>query len=324
MSTKEFKIKVFNKYGDKINILSDYTGGTKPIEFIYHCDKHGDIYKTINAKNILAKSFQPCNKCTKELQSEKAKIAKSKDEQYFYNKLKMYVEHKGGVLLSNKWTYAKDKYKVKCQNEHIFEATADRLMNKPTWCPYCSHHAGDFENEVKQIVHKQNGQLLSRYQNAVTHVRVKCNIHNYEWDIMPLNIKKGRWCPICNLPYSEKVVYDYLIKNKYQVVTQYSFDDLRGKKKEKLKFDFAILNNNNELLGLIEVDDVEHRYNTKDPKRIKARLRDRKKDEYCKIHDMPLFRMIYKNNVYKYQEYNWYYQYIHEQLQKYLIQIHKQ
>ncbi|QPW56475.1 hypothetical protein IRP61_11405 (plasmid) [Clostridium botulinum] len=63
-------------------------------------------------------------------------------------------------------------------------------MNKPTWCPYCSHHAGDFENEVKQIVHKQNGQLLSRYQNAVTHVRVKCNIHNYEWDIMPLNIKK--------------------------------------------------------------------------------------------------------------------------------------
>ncbi|MCD3232653.1 hypothetical protein IRP63_14920 (plasmid) [Clostridium botulinum] len=322
MSTTDFKVKVFNKHKNKVEIISDYKGGIKPIKFIYHCSVHGDTYKTINAKNILAKSFQPCDECRKELQSIKAKQSLSKDDSYFYERLKTYVESKGGKLISKKWTYAKDTYTIQCNEGHIFKSTADSLVNKPQWCPYCSGRRGDFENEINSIIKQKNGTLLSHYKSANTYVKVKCNIHNYVWNVMPLNIKKGKWCPICNLPYSEKVVYDYLIKNKYNMEVQYTFDNLISKKKEKLKFDFAILNQDNKLLGLIEVDDVEHRYNTKDPKRIKARLRDKKKDEYCKSNNIPLFRMIYKNNIEKFREYDWYYMYIDKQLKDYLIQIH--
>ena len=74
------------------------------------------------------------------------------------------------------------------------------------------------------------------------------------WNILPNNIKKGRWCPICNMGFNEKVVYDYLINMHCNFEIQYSFDDLMGDNNEKLRFDFAILNSDNSLVYLIEVE----------------------------------------------------------------------
>ena len=51
-TTEQFKEDVFKKHGDKVEILSEYLGDTKPIDILYHCEKHGDVYKTLNAKNI--------------------------------------------------------------------------------------------------------------------------------------------------------------------------------------------------------------------------------------------------------------------------------
>ena len=62
---------------------------------------------------------------------------------------------------------------------------------------------------------------------------------------------------------------------------------------KKLRFDFAIINKDNNLLWLLEVDDVEHIYNHKTPRRIRARERDKVKDNYCEVHKIPLYRMIY-------------------------------
>jgi hypothetical protein len=165
--------------------------------------------------------------------------------------------------------------------------------------------------------------MLSNYINGSTHIKVKCKIHNYEWDIYPSNLLKGRWCPICNLPYSEKVVYDYLINNNYNIKVQYTFSDLYGKNSEKLKFDFAILNENNNLLGLLEVDDCEHRYNTKQPRRIRARERDKIKNEYCKLHNISLYRLPFVNKSTDFNNYDWYYEYVHKKLNNYLLNINK-
>jgi hypothetical protein len=124
------------------------------------------------------------------------------------------------------------------------------------------------------------------------------------------------------LPFSEKVVYDYLVNNKFNVKVQYTFDDLLGDNNEKLKYDFALLNNKGELLQLIEVDDCEHWYNHQSERRLKARHRDEMKDEYCEVNNIILHRMIYpfKKDEITYEEY---YNYIDSQLKLILKELKK-
>jgi len=323
-STDIYKQKVFAKRGDKVEILSEYLGGTEPIDFVYHCEKHGDTYKTLNAKNVLASCFQPCKKCDIELKSLKASLA-IKDKGYQFRRLQEYCRSMGGELISKEWTIAKDLYEVDCKVEGHpnFFANADGLLNKPSWCPACAGRTGDFEKEITDIINSKNGTLLSSYTLSTEHVSIKCNIHNYIWPMMPLNIKKGRWCPICNLVYSEKVPYDYLVDNypNYNIRVQYTFDDLMGENGEHLKYDFGILDNDNKLLGLVEIDDEEHRYNHTQPRRVRARERDHIKDKYCEDNNIPLFRLDYYNGRKIFQDKDWYYNYIHTNLNEFLNYI---
>ena len=322
-TTDEFKEKVKEKYGVKVEILSEYLGGTAPIEILYHCEKHGDTYSTINAKNIFIPSFNPCKKCQSENKGNSAGN-KKQDKSYFYNRMKEYCESHGCELISKEYTKAKDTYEIKCENpEHPhFFTTYDSLVNKPQWCPYCSGRKGNFEEEIKELIESKNGELLTPYENSTKHLKVKCNEHNYVWDITYQNLKKGRWCPICSLPFSEKVVFDYLRNNKFNIQVQYTFDDLVGDNNEKLKYDFAILDNCNNLIQIIEVDDCEHWYNHQSPRRLKARMYDEMKDKYCEDNDIDLFRMIYPFNK-KDISYEEYYNYIDSQLRLILKGIKK-
>jgi len=322
-TTEQFKEDVFKKHGNKVEILSEYIGQTDPIDFVYHCEKHGDIYKTINAKNIFGRSFQPCEQCRTVLKSIKGKLAVKKDKSFHLKRLQDYCISKGGKLISTEWTKAKNSYEIDCGNpDHPnFITSADSLLNKNgQWCPYCSGRKGDFNTRYKEIIENNDGIMLSDYINGTTHIKVKCNKDGYVWDIYPSNIIKGRWCPICNLPYSEKVPYDYLTNNNYNIIVQYTFDDLKGETNELLKYDFAITNNKNNLLGLIEIDDEEHRYNHTQPRRVKARERDRIKDKYCKDNNIPLLRVEYYHNK-KFEDYGWYYEYIDNNLKDFLHKL---
>lgn len=317
-----FEEKVKEYHDDKVEVLSNYNGSENPIDIVYHCDEHGDTYKTINAKNICKEYFLPCKKCQSIRKSNSAKKSK-KDKAFFYKRLQDYCISRGGTLLSTEWTKAKDVYKFKCGNpEHpIFESTADALYSGEHWCPYCSGRAGDFEKEIKEIIEPKGGELLSQYINAGTYVKVRCNKHNYEWSILPNNIKKGRWCPVCSMPFSEKVVWDYLKSTGLNIEIQYKFDDLEGKTNEKLKYDFAILSDNGELIYLIEVDDEEHRDNhDKCERRLIARERDKQKDNYCKDNDINLYRMDVPFRQDKKWSYEDYYRYIHTEL-KFIVNI---
>jgi hypothetical protein len=322
-STEKFKEDVYKKYGNKVEILGEYEGANIPIEFVYHCEKHGDTYKSVNAKNVISKSFQPCRQCDLELKSEKGKIS-IKDKNYQYNRLKEYCESKGGKLISKEWTIAKDLYEIDCgisDHPHFF-ANADSLMNKPQWCPYCYGRSGNFNSKYKTIIESRDGVMLSNYVDGVTHVQIRCNKDGYIWGMYPSNIAKGRWCPICSMPYSERVPYDYLINNNYILRVQYTFNDLVGENNELLKYDFAILNKNNKLLGLLEIDDEEHRKNSNQLRRIKARIRDGIKDDYCKNNNIILYRLAFYRNK-SFNNYDWYYAYIHNKLGEFLTKIVK-
>lgn len=317
-----FEEKVKNYHGNKVEILSQYNGSERPIDIVYHCEKHGDTYTTLNAKNICKAYFLPCKGCQSENKSNSAKKSK-KDKDFFFKRLQDYCISRGGTLLSSEWTKAKDIYEFKCGNpDHpIFFTTADALYSGNHWCPYCCGRRGNFEDEIREIIHSKNGELLSEYINAGTYVKVLCKEHNYEWDVLPNNIKKGRWCAICNLPFSEKVVWDYLKSFGLNIAIQYKFDELQGKNNEKLKYDFAVLSNDNKLIYIIEVDDEEHRDNHDGcERRLIARERDILKDKYCIDNNIKLYRMEVPFRQDKKWDYDDYYRYINSEL-KFIVNI---
>ncbi len=314
---KWFKNKVYEYHGNKVDLLSEYNGGNKQINIVYHCEFHGDTYKTINAKNICKPYFLPCKEC-QSINKRKSSAAKeNKGKEYYYQRLKDYCESRGGTLLNSEWTTAKDTYQFKCANiDHpVFYSTADSLYSGSHWCPYCCGRKGNFEDEIVEIIKSKKGELLSTYISQDKYVKVLCKEHNYVWDILPFNIKKGRWCPVCNLPFSEKTVFDYLTNHNISFDIQYKFDNLYGENNELLRFDFAIFKNNNnkELYCLFEIDDCEHWYNHKQERRVKARERDILKNQYCLKNNITFYRIpyIFSKKAVSYVEY---YEYLDSQL----------
>lgn len=80
VDVQEYLDKVNKLHGNKVEILSEYQGKDKPVDIVYHCKKHGDIYKSISARLMLRKEIAPCPECKKD------KLAKVKIGDK-YNKL---------------------------------------------------------------------------------------------------------------------------------------------------------------------------------------------------------------------------------------------
>lgn len=160
------------------------------------------------------------------------------------------------------------------------------------------------------------------------------NLKNWEQVISDTGVKiidraykndKGVWmwncvCPICNnifvaLPAKimenvttscgckikssyERITENILINYNLKYKSQYMFDDCRYK--YKLKFDFAVFDNNDELLFLIENDGQQHYEPIKlfggDEYLKNAQIRDNIKNEYCKKNNITLLRLPYYLN----------------------------
>ena len=106
-------------------------------------------------------------------------------------------------------------------------------------------------------------------------------------------------CICCN-SFGEYLIDNYLKKNNFKYVTQFSFPDLVGDNGHtRLRFDFCILNNKNEPIGFIEYNGQQHYsswFYDKDEKDLEKRKRyDNKKFEYCKLHNYPLL-ILNKNS----------------------------
>ena len=76
---------------------------------------------------------------------------------------------------------------------------------------------------------------------------------------------------------------------------QKTFVDLRGPGNKKLRFDFALYNDNNELAGLIEYQGQQHYEERIDEDfgKVQRDITDPQKREYCSAHNIPLLEIKY-------------------------------
>lgn len=100
----------------------------------------------------------------------------------------------------------------------------------------------------------------------------------------------------CLLSAGEEKIAKLLQENKISYVTQYSFPDLQHNGRF-YRFDFAILDNKNNLQYLIEYDGIQHFSEKKQfgdsENFVKIQERDKIKNEYCKRNNIPLIRIPY-------------------------------
>jgi len=188
--------------------------------------------------------------------------------------------------------------RFKCLNcGTIFKCKPTYILNRTFGCLDCSNVYGNLNpNEFKERIYNKNPNIvfLTEYKDYNTKILCKCKCCNFEWHVNPRGLQSGTGCPICNKSKGEKECVEYFIKNNIKFISQYEYSNLLGIGNRPLKFDFAIVNNNSDVLGLIEYDGIFHYkklYDDDGYERLK--IHDKRKNEYCQQHNLPLLRIPY-------------------------------
>ena len=103
-------------------------------------------------------------------------------------------------------------------------------------------------------------------------------------------------CLVCSA--QEAVIKHILTVNKINHIKEYKFKDLisNSKKPRPFRFDFALFDNNSNLLALIEYQGRQHFIETKGFEEYGAGQRyysDKIKKEYCNKNNIPLYEITY-------------------------------
>ena len=129
----------------------------------------------------------------------------------------------------------------------------------------------------------------------------RCNLCGSIKSIRGISIRNGltKSCGCIN-SVGETTIAKILTQYNINFKREYSFEDL--KYIDKLRFDFAIFNDNNELLHLVEYDGnqhfVTHNSGWNNQENLnKIQIRDTLKNEYCKEKGIKLIRIKYDENI---------------------------
>lgn len=108
-----------------------------------------------------------------------------------------------------------------------------------------------------------------------------------------------RSCGCIKQSYGEHSIIDILEKNHIHYKKEYTFPDLLGIGGGHLRYDFAFLDDNNQVIRLIEFDGPQHDkvgsgFFKSEEKFEKIQKHDNLKNQYALSHNIPLVRIPYK------------------------------
>ena len=186
-------------------------------------------------------------------------------------------ERKRQILLE-KQNKKKEKELVK---EQLIIQKRENKFNK---------HFNDFKS-----IHGNSITILEKVYNTSDFFKVKCNTCNSIWSTTFKRLKQGKGCPICKISKGEREINNYLTKNNYIYKREYK---IKNSEIESLRFDFAVFINKE--LYLIEFDGKQH-FSERDQfgdlnqkeKFEKTKANDKRKNNYCKKHNIKLLRIPY-------------------------------
>jgi len=118
------------------------------------------------------------------------------------NELDAFAKQKGGLCLSKEYVKSSVKLQWQCQNEHIWEAKPNNILNG-TWCPTCAKSKVTANrrrtiHDLRRVAIERGGQCLA--ESLITpadKVRWRCK-EGHEWLATPQSVIGAKnWCPLC-------------------------------------------------------------------------------------------------------------------------------
>lgn len=189
-----------------------------------------------------------------------------------------------------------------CQCGNITNVTTHNLVSNHTTSCGCYNREQVQKINIKDLTNQQFGFLLAicpldeRKRNNVVW-KCKClNCGNITY-VITSNLTGGltRSCGCIN-SYAELQINQQLINLNINFKSQYSFKDLRDI--NPLRFDFAFFNDNQKLLALLEYQGEQHFRKDNSEFGLQQRTKtDQMKKDYCKEHNIPLYEIIYTENI---------------------------
>jgi len=201
------------------------------------------------------------------------------------------------------YTYAKLPCKIKCLNcneiknfgraENVFRA------NKICNCSSVDIQRFKYEQKIKNK-YKEDIRFLKFTNVKEPCIFICCECHSIDYLESAQNIMlREHVCKHCfpggvrgGVSNGELKIEKFLIENNIKYRKQYVFKEI-GKK----KFDFALLNNKNEVIGIIEFDGKQHFIESSffggKEKFEEIKKNDKLKNHFCKSNNIPLLRIKY-------------------------------
>ena len=147
--------------------------------------------------------------------------------------------------------------------------------------------------------------VIKYYGSKKEHAQflAKCLLCGKEFVVSKEALRNGQYsCGCAKQSKYERAIEKILIENHIIYKKEYTFKDLVGKNNNKLRFDFAIMNSNNKLIGLIEMQGQQHYTNSfgiSDEEFQYSLERDKIKKQYCLEHNIPLNCIKYNEKITK-------------------------
>lgn len=189
-----------------------------------------------------------------------------------------------------------------CGNSSV--AMGSHLLNGHTQSCGCERYKGLTKRAVSDLSGQRFGMLTVMHrmpnrmvgQNSRVVWRCKCDCGN-ETDVLSLLLTGGltKSCGCLNVSHAERVMTTYLSRKNISYQEQFSINGLCGVNGGLLRFDFAIMNSDDDIVCLIELDGIQHSkpiaYFGGVSKYDSLRKNDAIKEDWCMRQNISLIRI---------------------------------
>ena len=211
---------------------------------------------------------------------------------------------KSNEIHNNQFDYSLTEYKksnkkveIICKKHGVFEQKPNNHLNGQG-CPKCK---GGVLKDNEYFILESNkihnyfyDYSLVIYVNMRSDVKIICPIHGV-FEQRASHHTNGCGCPFCNESKGEKIIEQFLLKNKIEYTRQKKFDDCINKR--KLPFDFYLPEYNYciEFDGRQHFDSIDYFGGDENLEYIKNN--DSIKETYCKENNIKLLRIKHDENI---------------------------
>lgn len=192
------------------------------------------------------------------------------------------------------------RWKCKCDCGNTCEVSGLHLRNGTVQSCGCKRY--ESRNGIEEIPGTRYGHLTIMYKSDIKkdgkiYWHCKCDCGN-ECNVLGTYLRNGisAHCG-CKKSAGEIKIMKLLTEANISFKREYTFPDLLGDSGNRLRFDFGVFDNNDNLLYLIEYNGKQHYdqkcFNQTDSQFTLLKKYDKMKKEYCKQHNIPLIILDY-------------------------------